>query len=79
MRGGNTILTSKITISIVFCLINHQELRINTKKFINFYNYKRPHQSLKYLTPDKYIMIDILYWDSASNPELFKEIKILLI
>ena len=33
---------------------NLKELRTNAKKFIDFYNYKRPHQSLEYLTPDKY-------------------------
>ena len=29
------------------------EIRKNIKKYINFYNFKRPHQSLDYQTPDE--------------------------
>jgi putative transposase len=38
---------------------NLEELRTRVDKFVNFYNYQRPHQSLDYMTPSQIYYEDI--------------------
>ena len=45
---------------------NLTDLNNQITKFIEFYNYQRPHQSLKYLTPSQ-----VFYEDNAKRKKIF--------
>jgi putative transposase len=45
---------------------NITELKIEINKFIKFYNYQRPHQSLKYKTPSQ------IYYNDESKRKMIK-------